>query len=235
MVGLVRALETRFPVVERLVGEEFFRAMAQVFVTEDPPRSPILFRYGSTFPGFIEKFAPAADVPFLADVARLELARGRAYHAADALPLPAEEFAMLDANKLASTGVRLHPSTELLTSSFPIVSIWRAHQRTASRRSRDGKPRPRWSFAPNSRSRSTCCRPAASIPDRAVAGRKPRPRGFGRGCRGTAFDPVGNLTMLIETGVVAKLVPRSMPHLSDEMPLHLNCLSTTASDPSRAR
>jgi hypothetical protein len=50
VVGLVRALEARFPVVLRLVGEEFFRAMAQVYVTHDPPRSPILFRYGSTFP-----------------------------------------------------------------------------------------------------------------------------------------------------------------------------------------
>ena len=47
---------SRFPVVKRLVGEEFFRAMAQVFVTEEPPRSPVLFRYGSTFPDFIAGF-----------------------------------------------------------------------------------------------------------------------------------------------------------------------------------
>lgn len=128
VVGLVRTLETRFPVVVRLVGEEFFRAMAQVYVTQDPPRSPILFRYGSTFPDFVAGFRPAADVPFLADVARLELARGRAYHAADVRPLPSEAFASLDADRLAVTGVRLHPSVEILTSPFPIVSIWRAHQ-----------------------------------------------------------------------------------------------------------
>lgn len=128
VVGLVRALESRFPVVARLVGEEFFRAMAQVYVTQDPPRSPILFRYGSTFPDFVAGFAPAAEVPFLADVARLELARGRAYHAADVRPLPPEAFASLDADRLTVTGVRLHPSVEILTSPFPVVSIWRAHQ-----------------------------------------------------------------------------------------------------------
>jgi len=128
VVGLVRALETRFPVVARLVGAEFFRAMAQSYVTEDPPRSPILFRYGSTFPAFIEQFEPAADLPYLADVARLELARGRAYHAADARPLQPEAFAALDADQLAGTGVRFHPSLEVLTSAFPVVSIWRAHQ-----------------------------------------------------------------------------------------------------------
>ena len=94
--GLVRALESRFPVVERLVGEEFFRAMAQVFVAEDPPRSPVLFRYGTTFPDFVARFEPASAVPFLADVARLELARGRAYHAADVRPLALEDFAPLD-------------------------------------------------------------------------------------------------------------------------------------------
>jgi hypothetical protein len=128
VVGLVRALEARFPVVVRLVGDEFFRAMAQVYVTQDPPRSPILFRYGSTFPDFIASFPPAVEIPYLADVARLELARGRAYHAADARPLSPDAFAALDAGALAVTGVRFHPSVEILTSAFPVVSVWRAHQ-----------------------------------------------------------------------------------------------------------
>lgn len=131
--GLVRALESRFPVVARLVGEEFFRGMAHLYVTSDLPRSPILFRYGSGFPDFIEGFAPAAGLPYLADVARLELARGRAYHAADALPLEPEAFAGLDAERLAAISVRLHPSVELMTSQHPVVSIWRAHQQ-------EGKP-----------------------------------------------------------------------------------------------
>lgn len=134
VVGLVRALEARFPVIVRLVGEEFFRAMAQVYVTQDPPRSPILFRYGSSFPDFISGFPPAGEIPYLADVARLELARGRAYHAADARSISADAFASLDADGLAVTGIRFHPSVELLTSPFPIVSIWQAHQR-------EGEPR----------------------------------------------------------------------------------------------
>jgi hypothetical protein len=134
VVGLIRALESRFPVVARLVGEEFFRAMAQVFVTEHPPRSPILFRYGSTFPEFLERFPPAAELPYLADVARLELARGRAYHAADLPPLAPEAFATLRPEDLSATGVRLHPSAELLTSPHPVVSIWRANQAGAALR-----------------------------------------------------------------------------------------------------
>ncbi len=60
-------------------------------------------------------------------MARLELARGRAYHAADVAPLPPEAFASLGAEDLTVTGVRLHPSTELLTSPHPVVSIWRSN------------------------------------------------------------------------------------------------------------
>jgi hypothetical protein len=126
--GLIAALESRFPVVLRLVGREFFRGMARLYVELDPPRSPLLFRYGSRFPFFIESFPPAEAFPYLADVARLEFARGAAYHAADAAFLPAGAFAALDSDSLAATGVRLHPSVALLTSRFPVVSIWEAHQ-----------------------------------------------------------------------------------------------------------
>jgi hypothetical protein len=207
VVGLVRALEARFPVVKRLVGNDFFRAMAQVFVTEDPPRSPILFRYGSTFPDFIENFPPATDVPFLADMARLELARGRAYHAADSRPLRAEDFAPLDADQLAVTGVRLHPSVELLTSSFPIVSIWRAHQE-------EGEPhisswqaeaaliaRPELDvevhlLPPGGYAFLTALSQGASLARAATVAAAEAP----------SFNAVKNLALLIETGVAVKLV-----------------------------
>lgn len=132
VAGLIRALENRFRVVSRLVGAEFFRSMAEAFVRENPPRSPIMFRYGEAFPAFVEGFAPAAGVPYLADIARLELARGRAYYAADAAPLPAMAFGSLRDDVLELTTLILHPSVEILSSAFPVVSIWRAHQGNTS-------------------------------------------------------------------------------------------------------
>ena len=42
IAGLVNVLKGRFPVVEKIVGEEFFGAMAGAFVRECPPRSPVL-------------------------------------------------------------------------------------------------------------------------------------------------------------------------------------------------
>lgn len=126
--SLIDALRTRFSVVERLVGEDFFRAMAHAFVAQEPPRSPLLFRYGHGFPDFIAGFAPATPLPYLGDVARLEYARGLAYHAADQKPLPAASFAALDKGRLADFIVTLHPSVFIVTSAFPVFSIWLANQ-----------------------------------------------------------------------------------------------------------
>ncbi len=128
VAGLVSALESRFPVVATLVGQAFFRSMAQAFAVANPPVSPLLFLYGEAFPAFIEGFAPAGSVPYLADVARLEMARGRAYHAADVKPMPADAFASLAPAMLETTTLKLHPSVELLASRFPVLSIWQAHQ-----------------------------------------------------------------------------------------------------------
>jgi hypothetical protein len=111
-------------VVEKIVGEDFFAGMAVDFARQQPPRSPLLARYGDAFPAFVAAFAPAREIPYLADIARLEIARTRAYHAADAAPLGVGHLATLDAETVAGIRIALHPSTEIVRSSHPIVTIW---------------------------------------------------------------------------------------------------------------
>lgn len=129
VAGLISALEARFPVTKRLVSEEFFRSMAREYVRTQPPRSPILLLYGGSFPEFINRFEPTRGLEYLPDLARLEFARGRAYHAADRSPCTTTAFTALDPADLGRSTTELHPSVSLLTSQFPIVSIWEAHQR----------------------------------------------------------------------------------------------------------
>src|SRR5271166_2233238 len=124
VVSLIDALATRFPAVQRIVGEDFFRAMAGVFVRAHSPRSPLMMTYGEDLPTFIETFAPAAELPYLADVARLEAARTRAFHAADAAPLPAEAFAAVEPADRETLRLRLSPGAAIVRSSNPIVTIW---------------------------------------------------------------------------------------------------------------
>ena len=124
VVSLVDALAARFPATQRIVGEEFFRAMAALFARAHPPRSPLMMHYGDDLPDFITSFAPAAELPYLADVGRLEAARTRTFHAADATPLGAEDFAAIAPETLAAVGVVLCPGTAILRSAHPVVTIW---------------------------------------------------------------------------------------------------------------
>lgn len=130
VISLVDALADTFPVSLQLVGETFFRAMARLFVRASPPRSPILAFYGERFPAFIEHFPPAATVPYLADVARLEMARLEAMHAPDAIPITASALAdtLQNAGALPDLRMQLHPSLRILPSCYPVVSLWAAHQ-----------------------------------------------------------------------------------------------------------
>ena len=128
--SLTRALAARFIVVEHLVGPAFFAAMARVHIAQNPPQSPVLLAWGGDFADFLDSFAPVAHLPFLGDVARLEYARGLAYHAADALPLDAEALAVAPPETLR---LALHPSVQLFTSAHPALQIWQAHQPGAAR------------------------------------------------------------------------------------------------------
>jgi hypothetical protein len=123
--SLTRALAARFPVTERLVGAEFFSAMACVFIATSPPVNPVVLRWGATFGAFLDQFPPVAHLPFLGDVARLEYARGHAYHAADADPIAPEA---LNAPDLDLLRLVLHPSVVLFVGRFGAAQIWQSHQ-----------------------------------------------------------------------------------------------------------
>lgn len=74
----VNALRLGFPTVDRLVGEAFFDQAAGAFMRAHPPRAANLSAYGDGFAEFLAAYPPAAGLPCLADVARLDLAIARA-------------------------------------------------------------------------------------------------------------------------------------------------------------
>lgn len=128
--SLVDALAETFPVVQQLVGTEFFRAMAVMFVRQAPPRTRVLAHYGQDFPSFVADFEPARSLPYLADVARLEVARVAAYHAADTDPVSEESvaLALASGDRMGELKLVLHPSVSTLDSRHAVVTLWAAHQ-----------------------------------------------------------------------------------------------------------
>ena len=128
-VRLIEALEASCPAVERLVGDDFFRFAARRYIPAHPPRSATLLDYGASFAAFLESFSPAASVPYLADVARLEWLYLRAYHAAEMSPLDAARWHDAPFAEGCGLRLRLHPSTGLMTSPYPVSRIWELNRR----------------------------------------------------------------------------------------------------------
>ncbi|ROT98555.1 DNA-binding domain-containing protein [Histidinibacterium lentulum] len=137
-VSLTEALETGFPVLRKLVGEAFFAALAGVFLRRHLPSSPILARYGQEMPAFLAEFPPVAHLPYLPDVARLELALRAAYHAGDASPLDPAALGALAPEALDRALLIFSPAVQLVRSIHPVHAIWAANSDPAAPRPRPG-------------------------------------------------------------------------------------------------
>ena len=125
VVGLIDALGAAYPAVHRIVGEEYFRAVARAYILAEPPRSPIVLQYGEGFADFIGEFEPAAPLPYLRDVARIERAWTESYHAAEAAPLDPSALASIAPDRLPEVRLVIHPSARVVQSRFPALTIWR--------------------------------------------------------------------------------------------------------------
>lgn len=123
-VSLINALADIFPGVQKITGEDYFRAMAREYVRANPPSSPLLFLYGQDFAEFIATFEPAKTMPYLADMARAERGWLTAYHAADIAPLDAAKLGAVDPTKLAEVCFVPHPATFILQSAYPVHDIF---------------------------------------------------------------------------------------------------------------
>lgn len=126
-VSLTDALEAAFPVIRKLVGDEFFRGMAGVYLRKHLPTSPVMHQYGDQMPTFLKRFGPAQSLGYLPDVARLEIAMRQSYHAADATPIAADALGAVSPDRLMAARLALAPSLRLLKSAYPIYAIYRAN------------------------------------------------------------------------------------------------------------
>jgi hypothetical protein len=131
MKGCIDALQANYPAVARLVGEEWFRAAAAVYAREVPPAAPMLIDYGTDFAAFLARFGPAAGLPYLPGVARLDRLWSEVHVAADDAVLDAAAVSGLAPESLARAV--LHPHAAARWAWFddaPIYTIW-SRNRTA--------------------------------------------------------------------------------------------------------
>lgn len=122
------ALRGVYPVILRLVGEPFFDALARSYARQVPSRSGDLHDFGEGLAAFLEGFAPARELPYLPDVARLEWAVHRVFHASHAEPLDASALAAVPSERVSGLHLTVHPAAQLIESDYPVLAIWRVNQ-----------------------------------------------------------------------------------------------------------
>jgi hypothetical protein len=127
-VGLVRTMESNFPIVRRLLGEEYFAGFAREFVQKHPPRSPLLIEYGADFSEYLGADGDLKEYPYLGDIARLEHCVRLSYHEADSAVLAADDLTNISEEDLMDATFTPHPAMAIIESHFAIFDIYRANR-----------------------------------------------------------------------------------------------------------
>lgn len=127
-----QALAARYPTVQALLGEDTFAQVAARHWQEAPPSCGDLARWGDRLPAWLADDGRLADLPYLAEVARLDDAVAQAEAAADAEPRPDTLMRLADTDPQRLV-LRAAPGLALLDGRHPAGSIWRAHHDPAVR------------------------------------------------------------------------------------------------------
>jgi hypothetical protein len=126
--GFTKALALEFPVIQGLVGDDYFRQMAREFLRAYPSRAGDLHAIGSPFPEYLRGRFAGTEYAYLPDVAQLEWAYERAAIAADAPPFDIRALAHVAPESYGGLRFDLHPACYLVSSVYPILRIWQVNQ-----------------------------------------------------------------------------------------------------------
>ncbi len=124
----LQGLRATYRSVENLVGAGCFAHHAERFIREIPSRSGDLNRYGGELADFLARAPIAAQLPYLADVARLEWLLDEVFYEADHPALDLERLTQVPPERYPDLRFKLHPACRLLSSAYPVRRIWQVSQ-----------------------------------------------------------------------------------------------------------
>jgi len=135
LAGCVDALRANFPSVETLVGADWMQEVASAYARQSTPDDARLIHYGAGFPAFLQQTQSTHGLPYLADVARLDLYWCEVFSAAEDPCLALADLAGMTAADLARSHLAPRQSVRWQWfSQHPVFSLWR--------HSREGLPWP---------------------------------------------------------------------------------------------
>jgi uncharacterized protein (UPF0276 family) len=123
-----KTLAAAYPVLQQLVGEEFFGGLARAYGKSYPSDSGDLNQFGLHFADFLSHFEHVTQYPYFPDMAALEWAVHRAHYAPSATAISAADIGRLTPEQLDDARFSLHPACRLLVSEWAVAEIWQSHQ-----------------------------------------------------------------------------------------------------------
>jgi hypothetical protein len=129
--GFRKALALGFPVIERLVGEAYFRQLALSFLAEHPSRCGDLHFIGEPFARFLLRRFEDTQYAYLPDVATLEWTYQQSSVAADAPSFDPAALSAIPQESYGQLRFALHPACGLVRSPYPVMKIWAVNQPNA--------------------------------------------------------------------------------------------------------
>ncbi len=125
---LGEALAEVYETVRHLLGKEAFTELCELYLERFPSHNYNLNQIGKEFPGFIGSTRFATELPFLPDLAAMELAVASAFHAFDQAPFDPAVLTTLSEEDWEKMLVVFQPSVHVVGSQWPIIDIWKARK-----------------------------------------------------------------------------------------------------------
>lgn len=128
-------LSSIFEVVKKIVGEKYFKKLVTEYIKTYPSTSGNLDYYGDSFPKLVKKKLKEHKLLYLEDVAKLELLYHQSYFAKDVKKnFDVEKFKKISPEKYMNLSFEIHPSCFLLSSKFPVFSIWKSNNENSKKK-----------------------------------------------------------------------------------------------------
>lgn len=121
--NLTEALKNTYPLLLKLLGEEFFKVAAQEYMYRYPSRSSNLHDYGRYFGDFLSQYDPVNELIYLSEVAEFEWACHILYVAADHPPFKTQSLEKFTPEQHGHIHFLLHPASWIHRFQFPILDI----------------------------------------------------------------------------------------------------------------
>lgn len=122
-----RSLQISFPTVVKLIGEDLLQHCAEQLLLTSPPTKGDWALWGNGLPDYLAQLPALASYPFVADCARLDLARHQIERGADQSQ-DLTRINLLATTPLDQLRLSLNPNLAIIVSSFPVVDLYHAHQ-----------------------------------------------------------------------------------------------------------